>query len=101
MMTLSDLLSIAVTGFFSLVVSWCLLLPFFTDDSSEVDAGDSDNPLRRKELLLKKERLMCALEDLEIDYKLGRVSKEEFEELKEGLTEETARCLEEIDEQRQ
>ena len=47
-------------------------------------------------LLDAKERGLRAIKDLELDYNMGKVSREDFERSKQELTREVAQVLEEL-----
>ncbi|MCB0323709.1 MAG: hypothetical protein KDD69_09060 [Bdellovibrionales bacterium] len=89
-MSLLQLIFIAVTFLLALVASWGLLMPFFRSEEPLL-AGDSEVQLL--DLVQRRERLLQALEDLEHEHSLGKVSAEAYEQTKAELTRETAECL--------
>ena len=79
--------------FFALFASWFLLLPFF---KTVQELGDGIQGELR-ELSLKKEMLMNALEDLENDKLSGILAEDQYQASKKELLAETAQCLSKID----
>lgn len=76
-------------------------LPFFTGSrSSETGGADraSDPGFDRvKSLASRKDSLLSAIKDIEFDYGLGKLSKEDFEELNRRYRVEAAEVLKEMD----
>ncbi|GBD38089.1 hypothetical protein HRbin37_00334 [bacterium HR37] len=86
-----------------LCISFLILLPLFRryeDDNWTEDPEPSLNPLERKlrELHLEKENLYSALKEIELDYELGKLSKEDYDTLLNEYKIRAARVLKEIEE---
>lgn len=88
-MDLNQVIMLVTSLLFALGASWFLLMPFF---KTEVTALD-DSRGATKELLLQKESLLNALEDLESDKLSGVVTEEHYEISKKELLAETASCV--------
>jgi len=83
----------------SLVLSLLLGLFLAAPLAETAGAEVSDNRGARggvPSLMDKKERALRALKDLELDYTMGKVSREDFERSKQELSREVARVLEEL-----
>ncbi|GIW47081.1 MAG: hypothetical protein KatS3mg078_0958 [Deltaproteobacteria bacterium] len=86
-----------------LCIGFFVLLPLFRryeDDNWVEDSKPSLNPLERKlrELHLEKENLYSALKEIELDYELGKLSKEDYDTLLNEYKIRAARVLKEIEE---
>lgn len=81
----------------SLVVVWCIAAPFFEPALTQGGAQDAFGVVGS--LRDSKERALRSLKDLELDYSMGKVSKDDFEESKGVLSLEVARILEELQRQ--
>ncbi len=91
-MSLLSVIALAVSFLFALAASWALLLPFFESADTVTEVAD-----RRGELLLKRETVLDALEDLEDDHRLGKVSDAEYQESRVELTAQAAQILENLE----
>ena len=88
----------------SLVLLWMLILgiillvylgfPIFTKTSSQ-DTQMSEDIIeeRRQTLFQERERSYAALAELDEDYETGKLSEADYQELREGLLQETARVI--------
>lgn len=76
----------------SLGVAWLVLSPLF-EVGMRHDSCDAD-PLGP--LLDAKERSLRSLKDLEMDFAMGKVSREDFEQSRKTLTAEVASILDKI-----
>jgi hypothetical protein len=79
----------------SLSLGVFLAAPLF-EAAADGPAGESldrDIPAR---LLDTKERALRSLKDLELDYRMGKVSADEFERSKQELGQEVAQILQEL-----
>jgi hypothetical protein len=81
----------------SLVVVWCIAAPLF--EPALAHGGTQEAFGKVASLRDAKERALRSLKDLELDYSMGKVSKDDFEESKGILSLEVARILEEIQRQ--
>jgi hypothetical protein len=90
-------LGIVASLVLSLFVVWCIGAPFF--EPALIQGGAQDTFGLFGSLRDSKERALRSLKDLELDYSMGRVSKDDFEESKGILSLEVARILEEIQRQ--
>jgi hypothetical protein len=82
-----------------------ITLPFFKKDTEAEDAIErKSNPIEDatlielKKLNSEKELLYTALNDIEFDYGLGKLSREDFDELKRDYKAKAVSVLKEIDE---
>jgi hypothetical protein len=84
---LSILLSLSLGAF--------LAAPLFeaAADGPTGEPLDRDVPAR---LLDTKERALRSLKDLELDYRMGKVSPDEFERTKQELGQEVAQIIQEL-----
>jgi len=88
-MELNQIIIFVASLLFAFFASWFLLVPFFRPE----EVLDDDTLGEMKELSLKKEMLMNALEDLENDKFSGVLTGEQYESSKKELLAETAQCL--------
>lgn len=78
-------------------------LPFFRnrleEASPQEESDTSNNPSEEKfrRLNIEKESLYKALKEIDFDYELGKLSKEDYEELQKKYKLEAASILKEID----
>ena len=94
----------------SLVLLWMLILgiillvylglPIFSKTGSQHTAM-SENIIeeRRQILLQERERSYAALAELDEDYETGKLSEADYQELREGLLQETARVIMQLEEE--
>ena len=64
MISLGALIAVAMSFFLALLASWAILMPFFETESAETAPNGS-----AKDLLLKRDYMLDALEDLEQDFR--------------------------------
>lgn len=80
-----------------------IVLPFFRnrleEASPQEESDTSNNPSEEKfrRLNFEKESLYTALKEVDFDYELGKLSKEDYEELQKKYKLEAASILKEID----
>ena len=86
-MTIVSLIFLAVSFLLALAMSWALLVPFFEG------VGERENANERDELLMQKETLLDALEDLEQDYRSSKLSNEDYGDSKNELLAQTGEVL--------
>ena len=79
----------------ALVASWALLLPFFQKQALGV--RDTVEVERAREVSQKKEIALTALEDLEQDYLLHRVTEDGYQKTRAELMADAAVCVAELD----
>ncbi|MBI4228208.1 MAG: hypothetical protein HY693_00655, partial [Deltaproteobacteria bacterium] len=93
--------------FFAILIFLVLFisLPFFKrhaneESSTEVEPNPIENPflIELKRLNSEKESLYTALNDIEFDYGLGKLSREDYEDIKREYKMKAASILKEIDE---
>lgn len=81
-----------------------VILPFFTrsaDAGNTIEQkGPAENPLsvELKKLLSEKESLYTALNDIEFDYGLGKLSRQDYDELNQDYRARAVSVLKRIDE---
>ena len=80
-MTLGALIAIALSFFLALFASWALLLPFFESESPEGARGGD----RKRDLVLKRDFMLDALEDLEQDFRSQKITENDYQEAKQEL----------------
>jgi len=91
-MNLFSLIALALSFFLAMLASWALLLPFFEGEEVASAGGE-----RRNDLLLKKETVLDALEDLNEDHQSGKISDTQFAESKRELTAQAAEILRDLE----
>jgi hypothetical protein len=79
---------------FSLVIGLYLVRPFFEAAYAGVSLSAGVDSLQS--LHDSKERALRAIKDLELDFSMGKVSREDFDRAKHELSLEVAGVLEEI-----
>jgi hypothetical protein len=79
----------------SLSLAFFLAAPL-AEEASASGADSHKGHDQRGRLLDSKERALRALKDLELDYTMGKVSRDDFERSKLELTREVAQVLEEL-----
>lgn len=94
----------------SLVLLWMLILgviflvyvgyPIFSKAGSQ-GATTSEDIIeeRRRALFQERERSYAALAELDEDYETGKLSEADYQELREGLLQETARVIMQLEEE--
>ena len=85
-----------VTFFLALMVSWNLAAPiFFAPEQDELalrDFGPSTNQ-KHSSLVLDRERLFLSLEEVESDYRGGKITAQEYGNEKEKLVTQLAAVI--------
>jgi hypothetical protein len=89
-------MSIGIIGslILSLFVVWYVLSPLF--ETALSNFGVATQPGTLGPLFDAKERALRSLKDLEMDFSMGKVSQEDFEQSKRSLSSEVAEILAEI-----
>lgn len=98
-------MDIAIIIIITALVAIYIALPFFLKNQHQVDEGTtmpnvgSEDSIseKLKSLNNRKESLYSAITDIEFDYGLGKLSKEDFEELDNKYKLEAAAVLKQID----
>lgn len=89
---------------FLLILLWMIIFgiallvylgyPLFTKtDSQHVETSSDVVTARMQTLFLERERSYAALADLDEDYETGKLSKADYQELREALLQETAHVI--------
>ena len=78
----------------SLLVVWYVLGPLF--ESALPNYGAAVQPGTLGPLLASKERALRSLKDLEMDFSMGKLSQEDFDQSKRSISTEVAEILAEI-----
>jgi len=78
----------------SLFVVWFVLSPLFEPPVPNYVASPSDGALGA--LLDAKERALRSLKDLELDFSMGKLSRDDFEQSRRSLSAEVAALLADI-----
>jgi len=73
---------------FTATVAWIALTPLVIGSGARTIESDSDHQVDDA-----KERVLRALRDLDLDFKMGKISAEEFEAAKRSLSQEAARYI--------
>lgn len=89
-MSFGILASLALTLF----VVWFIAAPFFEPALVRSGAAEGYGPLAS--LADAKERALRAIKDLELDFSMGKLSQEDFEDSRKALTLEVATLLKDI-----
>jgi hypothetical protein len=76
----------------ALIVAWVVLGPLRR--GSEIDRREDD---RRAALEAAKEAKYREIRDAELDYRMGKLSEEDYQAIDEGLREEAIAILKQID----
>ncbi len=79
----------------SLFAVWFVLSPLFEPPMPNFAASPSDGPLGP--LLDAKERALRAIKDLEMDFSMGKLSQEDFDQSRRTLASEVAAILADIE----
>jgi hypothetical protein len=94
----------------SLLLLWILILgimllvylglPIFSKTGSQQDTVSEEIiEERRQTLFQERERSYAALAELDEDYETGKLSEADYQELHEGLLQETARVIMQLEEE--
>lgn len=78
----------------TLLVVWFIAAPFFEPALARSGAAEGYGTLAS--LTDAKERALRSIKDLELDFSMGKLSQEDFEESRSALTLEVANLLREI-----
>ncbi len=95
-----SLIALAVTFSAALLVSWTLLVPFFSNEADdELDArdGDLNTTVQLSELQRRKDNAIAALEELEHELASGKIAEEEYTLSKAELTREAAQYIKRLE----
>jgi zinc ribbon protein len=96
---LEILIALAISGITALFIA----LPFFLgsrkEGTTEIEANNTADPAmeRINNLRVRKESLYSAIRDIDLDYALGKLTAEDYEELRQKYRIEAASVLKEID----
>lgn len=82
----------AVIGSTTLWVLWPLL--GWGGETEEIPSAAAD---AHEELLATRRELLAAIKDLEMEFEIGRLSREDYEETRERLTREAVEVLRKLD----
>lgn len=94
-MTVSVIIWLLLSLFLALGVGFYLLAPFFESQGALAEGpGYSDNHVSR--LNDSKERALRELKDLELDFKMGKVNKEDYDRSHTELSLQVGKILEEL-----
>ena len=94
-MNLLSLIALAMSFLLAMIASWALLLPFFEAEESSSAVPSADET--RADLLLKKESVLDALEDLQSDHRNEKITDAQFAESKSELTAQAAEILRQLE----
>lgn len=94
-MSIFSIIAMALSFAIALLCSWALLIPFFS--SNEHPERETSEDMRR-ELLAKEESILQALEDVEQDYSLGKLTETDYNASRAELTEDAGSVLTQLDE---
>lgn len=72
-----------------------ILMPFFEQDfrKKKLDAGTTE----KENLGHRKDEILEAIRDLEYDYKMQKMTEQDYSQLKENLTREAVEIMKKID----
>jgi hypothetical protein len=87
-------LGIIASLILSLLVMWFVLSPLFEPTIPRYGGANVSGVL--EPLLDAKERALRSLKDLEMDFSMGKLSQDDFEQLRRSLTAEVAVILADI-----
>ena len=92
-MTIFSVIALAVSFVLALFCSWAILLPFFSVEESPL----TDTADRRQELRAKEDNVLRALEDVEQDFRVGKLAEADYHDEKVELTAQAGAVLTELD----
>lgn len=87
-MSVSSIIVVGVSLLLALVSSWIVLRPFLSSDSDE----EKDGSRGREQTSNERETLLLALEDLESEFRAGKVTEESYREAKLELAQKISDC---------
>ena len=97
-MALGSLIAVALSFFLALLASWSLLLPFF--ESPSTSSGQGANGGEKNSLILKRDLMLDALEDLEQDFRARKISESDYRDAERELVAEAGEIFAKLDERK-
>jgi hypothetical protein len=82
---------ILLAGFFAVYI----LLPFFNQGLKDQSSNPGESEKER--LINRKEQILEAIRDLEYDHKMNKVTDEDYDQLKERLTQQAVEIMKRLD----
>ncbi|MFQ5751708.1 MAG: zinc ribbon domain-containing protein [bacterium] len=79
------------------VVSYLVVSPIFKARIQQGYWGKHDSNHRAGDLVERKETIYAAIKDIEFDYQMGKLSEEDFKELRQQYKDEAIGLLKKID----
>lgn len=92
-MTGGALFVTALTFILALTAAWMLVAPFF----SEAAEADEETGEQRSAMILRKEQLYSALEELEHEFRTGKIDSADYDREKRRLMVAAADCLKQLE----
>ncbi len=86
-------LLLVVSFVLSLIAAWSVVVPFFALERG----AESMKAPRSSALSERRDRLFRELEELEFDFRSGRISKDEYESMRAQLSASIAEALKKLD----
>jgi hypothetical protein len=77
------------------VVAFIISLPFFREEKEEEETVFQTN--RKDQLLSEKESLYATIKELDFDHEMGKLSDEDYEQLKNEYTSKALAVLKTLD----
>ena len=91
------MLTIFIFILLAAVVSYLVVSPIFKAKTLQGNWGKHDSNHRAGDLVERKETIYAAIKDIEFDYQMGKLSEEDFKELRQQYKDEAIGLLKKID----
>jgi hypothetical protein len=82
------------------LVLWLVANPLLRREKNDFSFVLDDMPDTQKELQLKRSQLMLSIKELDFDYETGKLSKEDYKQMRSKVEMETIDVLKTIDEEK-
>ncbi|MFQ5651874.1 MAG: zinc ribbon domain-containing protein [bacterium] len=86
-----------IFGFLSLLVSFFVILPFLQARWRKGSSHALRTNQRASDLVDRKHALYAAIKDIEFDFQMGKLSEEDFQELRQQYKNQAVNILKKID----
>ncbi len=91
------MVTIIVFVLLTAVISTYVIMPLIQARSRKVDLGRESSNHRAIDLIERKESIYSAIKEIEFDHEMGKISEDDFKELRQQYKQEAVDLLKKID----